>query len=94
VASPSVSLLYAAAPPEPAYAMPDLTGLPLAEATSLITESGLKPASVTDVSNSPNGSNPFANPYPNPPEVIAQTPAPGVRVTSTTNISLQVTHSL
>ena len=42
VASPRISLLYAAPPPEPAYAMPDLTGLTLPQASSLVAASGLK----------------------------------------------------
>lgn len=49
VVSPKVSLLYAAAPAasEIAYAMPDLTGLSLGEATRLIQAAGLKLQSAT-----------------------------------------------
>jgi len=42
VASPRVSLLFAAEPMEKAYVMPDLTGLPLTEATLRATGAGLK----------------------------------------------------
>ena len=93
MASPRVSLLYAAAPPEPAYAMPDLTGMTLADATGLITASGLKTLSVTTLSSSPT--NPFTNLdfHPAAPIVIGQTPAPGTRVTPSTDVSLQVTRA-
>jgi beta-lactam-binding protein with PASTA domain len=47
VASPRVSLLYAVQQPDTAYAMPDLTGMPLSQATALVTQSGLKTVSVT-----------------------------------------------
>ncbi len=93
VASPRVSLLYAVAPPEPAYAMPDLTGITLADATALITASGLKILSVTTLSSSPT--DPFTNLdfHPTAPIVIGQTPAPGTRVTPSTDVSLQVTRA-
>ncbi len=91
VASPRISLLYAASPPAPAYAMPDLTGMTLADATSLVTASGLKTASVTNaVSNSPSD-NPAWHPI--TPIVTGQTPPPGTRVTPDTSISLEVTRS-
>jgi eukaryotic-like serine/threonine-protein kinase len=106
VASPRVSLLYAAPPPEPAYAMPDLTGLTLPQASSLVAASGLKVVSLTTApapapaagsaalpvaSNSPNL---FPNPNPQASTVVAQQPAPGSRVTPGTNVSLEVMHSL
>ena len=47
VASPRIGLLSAAPPPEPAYAMPDLTGLTLPQATALVAASGLKILSLT-----------------------------------------------
>jgi beta-lactam-binding protein with PASTA domain len=96
VASPRVSLLYAATPPDPAYAMPDLTGATLTEATALITASGLKTLAVTTLSSSPNSpTNPFTNLdfHPAAPIVVGQTPAPGTRVTPSTDISLQVTRA-
>jgi beta-lactam-binding protein with PASTA domain len=89
VASPRVSLLYAAPLPEPAYAMPDLTGMTLNDATGLVTESGLKTVSVT---TAPNG---FAGGSPSSvtPTVVGQTPPPGTRVTPGTVVSLQVARS-
>jgi len=93
VASPRISLLYAAPSPPPAYAMPDLTGMTLAEATSLVTSSGLRTASVTTAAGTPTG------PADNPgslsvtPTVTGQTPAPGTRVTPETSVSLEVTRS-
>jgi beta-lactam-binding protein with PASTA domain len=53
VASPSVSLLYAAAPPEPAYAMPDLTGLTVDEASALLAAAGLKVVSIANAAPPP-----------------------------------------
>jgi serine/threonine-protein kinase len=89
VASPRVSLLLAIAPPQPAYVMPDLTGMTLAEATGLVSESGLKTVSVTTTSSST--ADPSANSA--TPIVVGQTPAPGTRVTPGSNVSLQVTRS-
>jgi serine/threonine-protein kinase len=90
VASPRISLLYATAPPEPAYAMPNLTGMTLADATGLVTASGLKTVSVVTAPSSP--ADPFTSPAPNPalPTVVNQTPASGTRVTPGTSVSLQV----
>jgi beta-lactam-binding protein with PASTA domain len=95
VASPRVSLLYAAAPPDPAYAMPDLTGATLTEATALITASGLKTLAVTTLSSAPNSpTNPFTLDFhPAAPIVVGQSPAPGTRVAPGTDISLQVTRA-
>ena len=94
VASPRVSLLYAAAPPESAYAMPDLTGMPLADATGLLTESGLKTVSVT-TAISPASTDPFtmSDSRSMSPAVVGQSPAPGTRVTPATTVSLQVARS-
>jgi beta-lactam-binding protein with PASTA domain len=79
VGSPRVGLLYAVAPPERAYAMPDLTGMTLADATELIEINGLKTSSVTSPApdplvhpnprpsanpRSPVNSHPSANPSP------------------------------
>jgi beta-lactam-binding protein with PASTA domain len=91
VASPRISLLYAAPLPDPAYAMPDLTGMPLAEATALVTASGLKAYSVS--------STPTLGTTPPPPNrlpnatVVGQTPAAGSRVTPGTLVSFQVVRS-
>jgi beta-lactam-binding protein with PASTA domain len=89
VASPRVSLLYAVPPPETAYAMPDLTGMTLTDATGLISSSGLKTISVTTI-NAPLTN---ADLQSAPPTVVGQTPLPGTRVTPGTNVSLQVSRS-
>ena len=81
VASPRISLLYAVAPPDPAYAMPDLSGMTLAEATALINSSGLKTYSISTA--------PTSNPVSSSAAVVmSQTPAPGNRVTPGTHVSL------
>jgi beta-lactam-binding protein with PASTA domain len=94
IALPRVSLLYAAQPPAPVYAMPDLTGMTLTEATGLVTGAGLKTATVTTAPGSPADN--FASPrsYLANPTVVTQTPAPGTRVTPGTSVSLEVTRSL
>jgi len=93
VASPRISLLYAVPPAEPAFAMPDLTGMTLTDATGLVTESGLKTVSVTTASSA--STEPFAGGGSGPvtPTVIGQTPLPGTRVTAGTIVSLQVARS-
>jgi beta-lactam-binding protein with PASTA domain len=102
VASPRVSLLYAAPPPEPAYVMPDLTGMALPDATGLVTQTGLKTVSVTTTpdffGNGNSQSTPQfvvgqATPQFAPPTVVGQSPPPGTRVTPGTAVSLQVTRS-
>ncbi len=96
VAAPRVSLLYAAAPPETAYAMPDLTGLTLTDATALVTQSGLKTASITTTPDPAQSLTPQPTPSSAQPAsliVIGQTPAPGSRVTPGTSVSLQLTRS-
>jgi beta-lactam-binding protein with PASTA domain len=57
IASPRIGLLYSAPAPEAAYAMPDLRGMPLAEAAKLITASGLK---ITSITSSRHHGNPDA----------------------------------
>lgn len=99
VASPRVSLLLAAAPLETAYVMADLTGMTLGAATALVTESGLKTVSVTTTS-APTDSfgaaraaasfAPFSAAAAGTPTVVGQNPAPGVRVTPGSIVSLQV----
>jgi beta-lactam-binding protein with PASTA domain len=97
VASPRVGLLYAVAPPEPAYAMPDLTGLTLAEATALVSGSGLKTVSATS-STAPNSNAPNSRVTPAPLSpttaiVVGQSPAAGTRVTAGASVSLQLSRS-
>ena len=94
IASPRISLLYAVPPPEPAYAMPDLTGMTLTEATGLVTGAGLKTFAVTTAPPGPPDS--FASPGARPPTptVVGQTPAPGTRVTAGASVSLEVERPL
>jgi beta-lactam-binding protein with PASTA domain len=89
VAAPRVSLLYAVQPPEPAYVMPNFTGMALPTATALVTQSGLKTFSVATAPN-PVSASPVQFNAPTSATVVGQSPAPGTRVTSTTSISLQV----
>jgi beta-lactam-binding protein with PASTA domain len=105
VASPRISLLYATPPPDPAYAMPDLTGMTLPEATALIAASGLKTLSVTTPPNSDSnipGPAPAALTKANAAKanaalafaiVTGQAPAPGSRVTPGTFVSFQIIRS-
>ncbi|PSH03541.1 MAG: hypothetical protein CXZ00_11455 [Acidobacteria bacterium] len=88
VASPRISLLSAASQPGPAYAMPDLTGMTLTDATALVTAAGLKTVSVTTTDSPDSGS--FHSLI---PTVVGQTPSPGARVNPGTSVSLQVVRS-
>ena len=96
VAAPRVGLLYTGTPPDFAYAVPDLTGLPLAEATSIVSSAGLSPivtsnAASNGTSNATSNGNPALN---RQTVVIAQEPSPGSRITRSSSISLQVASSL
>lgn len=100
VAAPRVGLLYTGTPPDFVYAVPDLTGLPLAEATSIVNSAGLKPV-VTGIPSAPAvgapewNSHPSAVPNrPSQPVVVAQEPHPGSRITRSSSIALQVASSL
>jgi beta-lactam-binding protein with PASTA domain len=93
VASPRVSLLYAAPPPEPAFAMPDLTGMTLTDATGLVTGSGLKTVSVITANSSTPEPYTGGDSGPATPTVVGQTPAAGTRITPGTIVSLQVARS-
>jgi len=88
VASPRISLLYAAPPPDPAYAMPDLTGLSLPDATALVAASGLKTYSISTI---PSADAPLTNS--GTATVVGQTPAAGSRVTPGTLVSFQIARS-
>lgn len=94
VASPRISLLYAAPEPEPAYVMPDLTGMSLTDATALVTSSGLKTMSVSTivVTNTPDALS-TGESRSQIPSVVGQTPPAGSRVTPGTQVSLQVVRS-
>jgi len=80
VTSPHVDLLVSLGPAPPAYVMPELIGMPAAEAESKLNAAGLKVAKLTPatVPNAVHGA------------VIDQTPPRGQRVDSTTPIELQV----
>ncbi len=95
VASPRVSLLYAAPLPEPAYAMPDLTGMTLADANGLVASSGLTTISVTALRSDPySPSAARANAAALAAStVVGQTPAPGTRVTPGTPVTFQVSRT-
>jgi beta-lactam-binding protein with PASTA domain len=92
VASPRISLLYAAPPPDPAYAMPDLTGLSLPDATALVAASGLKTYSISSIP-SPDAPPTTAPTNSGSATVIGQTPAAGSRVTPGTLVSFQIARS-
>lgn len=80
VTGPHVNLLVSLGPRPAAYVMPELAGLPLAEAQSKLSAAGLKisRASPVPAADSVSG------------VVVAQTPARGQRVDSSSNIELQV----
>lgn len=74
-ASPKVNFLVSAAADDKAYVMPDLSGMRLADATSAITNAGLK----------------VGNPNPSTPDavVVKQSPAAGQRVISGATVTLE-----
>jgi len=80
VTSPHVDLLVSLGPEPPAYVMPELVGLPAAEAESKLNAAGLKVAKLATatVPDAVHGA------------VIDQTPGRGQRVDPTTPIELQV----
>ncbi|MGA8366730.1 MAG: PASTA domain-containing protein [Candidatus Acidiferrales bacterium] len=80
VNSPHVSLLVSLGPRPAAYLMPELSGLPLAEAESKLSGAGLKVSEITPASapGTPQGI------------VVGQTPTRGERVDADTAIELQV----
>ena len=96
VAAPRVGLLYTAMPSEFAYAVPDLTGLPLTEAESIVNSAGLKPV-VTGVPSAPvvaASSHPASTPGDGHAIGVAQEPSPGSRITRNSSVSLQVSNSI
>ncbi|MGA3292649.1 MAG: PASTA domain-containing protein [Candidatus Acidiferrales bacterium] len=79
VTSPHVNLLVSLGPRPPAYVMPDLIGLPVAEAESKLNAAGLKVSKLTPLpSTEAHGS------------VVGQTPSRGQRVDAAATIELQV----
>ncbi len=95
IEQPSVNLLLAALSDEEpdGYAMPDLTGLPLASAQAALAKVGIKPAppSFVDVPIAPVGSgNAPLKPPVKPGAVLAQSPSAGSRVDQDTQVKLTV----
>lgn len=78
--SPHVDLLVSLGPEPPAYVMPGLVGMALADAQQKLAAAGLK---VTQVTPLPGGGAPLGT-------VIAQLPAKGARVEPGTSVELQV----
>ena len=78
--SPRVNLLVSLGPREPAYVMPDLAGLSLADAQRRLSTAGLRLAKIT------------FTPSPEIPSgtVFARSPPPGTRIPAGTVVELQV----
>jgi beta-lactam-binding protein with PASTA domain len=95
IAKPSVNLLVAAPDDETVdgYVMPDLTGLPVVSAQSVLVKAGIKTATPVYVSVpvAPVGSGNEQPVLPiKPGAVIAQSPAVGARVDQSTMVRLTV----
>jgi eukaryotic-like serine/threonine-protein kinase len=80
VTGPHVNLLVSLGPRPAAYVMPELTGLPIAEAQAKLGSAGLRLSKLTP---QPNSDSPVGT-------IVAQTPARGQRVESGSTIELQV----
>jgi len=80
VQSPHVNLLVSLGPRPPAFVMPELAGLTVAEAASKLSAAGLRIAKVTAV----------PSPDQAPGTVVAQAPPRGQRVDSSSTIELEV----
>jgi len=80
VQSPHVNLLLALGPKPPAFAMPDLSELTIAEAESKLSPAGLKITKVTPITVLGQTAG----------TIIGQTPVRGQRVDSSTTIEVQV----
>lgn len=80
VTSPHIDFLVSLGPRPEAFVMPDLTGIPFAQAQLRLNAAGLKAAKITPTNapGSPSG------------VVIAQSPARGQKVDNTMMINLQV----
>jgi beta-lactam-binding protein with PASTA domain len=95
IEQPTVNLLVAAPNDEApdGYAMPDLTGSPLAAAQAALAKMGIKlaPPNFVDVPIAPvgNGNAPLKPPI-KPGAVVAQSPAAGSRVDQSTQVTLTV----
>jgi eukaryotic-like serine/threonine-protein kinase len=80
VTGPHVNLLVSLGPRPPAYVMPELSGLPVAEAQSKLSTAGLR---VSKVSPAPSQDAATGT-------IVSQTPERGQRVDSSSTIELQV----
>lgn len=78
--SPHVDLLVSLGPNLPAYVMPELTGIPLADAQQKLAAAGFK---IAQVSPMPGGGAPLGT-------VISQLPVKGARIEPGTGVYLQV----
>ncbi len=78
LASPRISVLVSLGPRPAAYLMPDLKGIPLAQARQLLKAANLQPPQIQ----------PAAGPSGTGLVVTGQTPPPGSRIDATTPVSL------
>jgi beta-lactam-binding protein with PASTA domain len=83
ITSTHVNVLVSLGPPSPAFVMPDLTGLPVAEAESKLGSQGLRISKLSPVSGSPWA----------PGSIVGQTPARGLRVDASSTVELQVSQA-
>jgi eukaryotic-like serine/threonine-protein kinase len=79
VTGPHVNLLVSLGPRPPAYVMPELTGLPLAEAQAKLGSAGLRLSKLSQAPATDSASG----------TVVGQTPSRGQRVDSNSTIELQ-----
>ncbi len=79
--SPKVNLLVAAEPAPKAFIMPDFVGRFLPDATAQIEMAGLHLGNVTDIAGATGAQ---------PGTILRQTPAPGTRVTSDSQINFDI----
>jgi beta-lactam-binding protein with PASTA domain len=80
VTGPHVNLLVSLGPRPPAYVMPELAGLPVAQAQSKLSSAGLRVSKVS----------PASSPDAAPGTIVGQTPSRGERVDPGSTIDLQV----
>jgi len=80
ISGPHVSLLVSLGPRPAAYVMPELVGLPIAEAQSKLGSAGIRVSKLT----------PEASPGSAPGSVVAQSPPRGQRIDASSSIELQV----
>jgi eukaryotic-like serine/threonine-protein kinase len=97
IATPKVSVLISAPAEEKSYVMPDLSGMRLVDASTAITNAGLKVGSVSgakvDASATPPptpATTSTQKPTTQEGTIVKQSPAAGQRVTAGTIVSLEV----